>query len=113
MNLWNKLTLGAKFLFGGWEAALDYLLNFLNDYLAKPNVADKAAKLRSTCEYALTFLNRLKEYVPEKWQNEFNAIVDVVADIVVVAKDNRITAAEIKALAASFAEAKRMWDANE
>ena len=61
MNLWNKITLGTKFLFGGWEAALDYLLNFLNEFLARPNVADKAAKLRSTCEYALNFLLRLKE----------------------------------------------------
>lgn len=112
MNLWNKLTLGTKFLFGGWEAALDYLLNFLNDYLAKPNVADKAEKLRTTCEYALNTLLRIKEYVPEKWQNEFNAILDVVADIIAVSRDNRITAAEVKVLAASFAGAKQMWDAD-
>lgn len=110
MNLWNKITLGTKFLFGGWEAALDYLLNFLNEFLARPNVADKAAKLRSTCEYALNFMLRLKEYVPEKWQNEYNAIIDVVADIIAVTRDNRITAEEVKTLAASFAEAKKLWE---
>ena len=110
MNLWNKMTLGTKFLFGGWEAALDYLLNFLNEFLARPNIADKAVKLRNTCEYALNFMLRLKEYVPEKWQKEFNAILDVVADIIAVTRDNRITAEEVKTLAASFAEAKKMWD---
>ena len=44
MNLWNKLTLGTKFLFGGWESALDYLLGFLNTYLAKDGVSKKVTK---------------------------------------------------------------------
>jgi hypothetical protein len=66
--------------------------------------------LRGTCEYALNTLRRIKEYVPTKWHNEYNAITDVVADVIAVSRDNRITAAEVKALAASFAEAKQMWD---
>ena len=32
------------------------------------------------------------------------------ADVIAVANDGKITAAEIKALATSFAEAKQMWD---
>jgi hypothetical protein len=110
MNLWNKITLGSKFLFGGWESALDYLLGFLNTYLAKDGVSEKVTKVRETCVWVLDWLLKLRVYVPTKWHNEYNAITDVVADVIAVSRDNRITAAEIKALAASFAEAKQMWD---
>lgn len=110
MNLWNKLTLGTKFLFGGWESALDYLLNFLNAYLAKENIANKVEKVRDTAAWALNWLLKLGEYVPDKWRNEYGAITDVVADVIAVANDGKLTATEIKALAASFAEAKAKWD---
>lgn len=112
MNFWNKITLGTKFLFGGWESALDYLLGFLNTYLAKDGVSEKVTKVRETCAWALDWLLKLRVYVPTKWHNEYNAITDVVADVIAVSRDNRITAAEIKALAASFAEAKAMWEAD-
>ena len=55
-------------------------------------------------------MHRLKEEGPEEGQNEFNAILDVVADIIAVTRDNRITAEEVKSLAASFAEAKKLWE---
>lgn len=112
MNIWNKLTLGTKFLFGGWESALDYLLRFLNDYLAKDGVAEKVTKVRETCAWALDWLLKLRVYIPTKWHNEFNAITDIVADVIAVANDGKLTAAELTALAASFAEAKKMWDAD-
>lgn len=110
MNLWNKLTLGSKFLFGGWEAALDYLLSFLNDYLAKDGVAGKVAKVRDTCAWALDWLLKLQTYVPAKWRNEYSAIVDVVADVIAVANDGKLTAAEFSALVESFKMAKTKWE---
>jgi hypothetical protein len=112
MNVWNKITLGTKFLFGGWESALDYLLGFLNTYLAKDGVAEKVTKVRETCAWALDWLLKLRVYVPTKWHNEYNVITDVVADVIAVANDGKITAVEIKTIAASFAEAKAMWDAD-
>lgn len=112
MNLWNKLTLGTKFLFGGWESALDYLLGFLNDFLAKPNIAGKIAKVRDTAVWALDWLFKLKIYVPTKWHNEYNAVVDVVADVIAVANDGKLTTAELTGLATSFAEAKAKWEAD-
>lgn len=112
MNLWNKITLGTKFLFGGWESALDYLLGFLNDFLAKPNVAGKVEKVRDTAAWALDWLLKLKIYVPTKWHNEYNAVTDVVADVIAVANDGRLTAAELTGLAASFKAAKAKWEAD-
>lgn len=112
MNLWNKITIGAKFLFGGWESALDYLLGYLNDYLARPDVADKVVKLRETCSWALDWLLKLKTYVPTKWRNEYDAVTDVVADVISAANDGKITVEEVKALGASFADAKAKWEAD-
>lgn len=110
MSFWNKITIGTKFLFGGWESALDYLLGFLNDYLAKPGVAEKVEKVRDTASWALDWLLKLKTYVPTKWHNEYNAVTDVVADVIKVANDGKISTDEIKALTQSFADAKAKWD---
>lgn len=110
MNLWNKITIGCKFLFGGWESALDYLLGYLNEYLARDGVADKVAKVRETASWALDWLFKLGPYCPEKWKNEYRAIVDVVADVIAVANDGKLTAEECKSLANSFAEAKAKWE---
>lgn len=113
MNFWNKITIGCKFLFGGWESALDYLLGFLNDYLAKPGVADKVKQVYDTATWALNWLLKLKVYIPVKWRGEYGIITDVVADVVSVAGDGKITVDEIKALAASFAEAKTKWEEDD
>ena len=110
MSFWQKLTMGTKFLFGGWESALDYLLGFLNEFLSKPNVAGKVEKVRETCAWALDWLLKLKTYVPTKWRNEYDAVTDVVADIIAVANDGQLTTEELKNLAVSFSDAKAKWD---
>lgn len=110
MNLWNKIKLGTKFLFGGWESALDYLLTFLNEYLCKSGIDKKVSEITETASWALEWLNKLEKYVPEKWNNEYFAIRDVVADIICVTKDGQITIEEIRHLSLSFSEAKAKWD---
>ena len=110
MKLWNKIKLGTKFLLGGWEPALDYLLEFFNDYLGKENVAPNVAKVVETAKYVLDWLVKLTPYVPEKWRNEYDAISGVVADIIAVAKDGKLDSDEIVALVDSFKEAKKKWE---
>lgn len=110
MNLWNKITLGTKFLFGGWESALDYLLGFLNDFLAKDGIADKVKKVYDTAKWGLDWLYKLRPYVPLKWCTEYEVIMDVIGDVLSVAKDGKIESAELTALAAAFKEAKAKWD---
>lgn len=110
MSFWNKITIGAKFLFGGWESALDYLLGFLNDYLAKADVAAKVKEVHSTALWALDWLLKLSAFIPEKWRDEYAIIMSLVGDIVAVAKDGKVEAKELTALAESFKEAKEKWD---
>ena len=38
MNLWNKIVLGFKFFFRGFESATDYALMLLNEYLLSDGV---------------------------------------------------------------------------
>lgn len=110
MNLWNKITLGTKFLFGGWECALDYLLDFFNSYLAKDGVASKVDKARETAAWALDWMLKIKIYIPHKWRGEYDTITSIIADVISVANDGKLTTEEVKALGAAFAEAKAKWD---
>lgn len=110
MSFWQKITMGTKFLFGGWESALDYLLKILNEFLAKPSIAENVKKVYDTCIWALNWLLKIKTYVPQKWLNEYNAITDVVADVLSVAADGQLTTEEVIALGDSFREAKAIWD---
>lgn len=110
MSFWNKITIGAKFLFGGWESALDYLLGFLNNYLAKPGVAEKVKEVHSTARWALDWLLDLSPFIPEKWKVEYGIIMNLVADIVSVAADGKVEAKELADLIETFREAKEKWD---
>lgn len=110
MSFWQKITMGTKFLFGGWESALDYLLKILNEFLSKPSIAGNIKKVYDTCTWALNWLLKIKPYIPEKWLNEYNAITDVVADVLSIAADGQLTTEEVIALGDSFKEAKAKWD---
>lgn len=113
MNFWNKITIGAKFLFGGWESALDYLLGFLNDYLAKPNIAENAKKVYDTASWAVSWFSKLENFVPQKWHNEYASILHVALSIVDVAADGQISSDEINDLVEAFKIAKAKWDEDD
>lgn len=109
MNFWNKVTIGTKFLFGGWESALDYLLDFLNGYLSKPNVSENVKKVYDTAKWALDWMLKLQSYVPEKWKNESGAIISVIHNILLVVEDGKIHTDELKVLTNAFYDAKAKW----
>lgn len=110
MTLWNKITIGCRFLFGGWESALDYLLGFLNDYLAKPSVAEKVKEVHDTARWALNWMLKISAYIPEKWRDEYAIIMNLIGDIVAVAADGKVEAKELSDLIETFRKAKEKWD---
>ena len=67
MSLWNKIVIGTKFLFGGFESATDYALQLLNKYLAKDKVAANVQKAREYVENILGFLRKYQDFCPGKW----------------------------------------------
>lgn len=110
MSFWNKIVIGSKFLFGGWESALEYLLRFLNEYLNKPEVAKNVEKINDTAAWALGWLAKLRKYVPSKWFNKYDAIVVVLSEILAITEDKLLTVDECKRLTTAFMEAKAKWE---
>ena len=110
MSTWVKLNIGIRYLFGGYDAALSYLLKFVNEFLEKEAVYAKVERINNVMSWTLNKVLSLSKYVPEKWMNEFSAITMVLADIIDVTKDGKITEEELSSLTASFKEAKLSWE---
>lgn len=110
MSTWVKLNLGIRYLFGGYDAALSYLLKFVNEFLEKEAVYAKVERINSVMSWALDKALSFSEYIPETWTGEFTAITMVLGDIIVVTKDGKITNEELSFLTASFKEAKLSWE---
>lgn len=110
MSTWVKLNLGIRCLFGCYDAALSYLLKFVNEFLEKEAVSAKVEKINNVMSWVLDKALSLSKYIPEKWMGEFSAITMVLGDILAVTKDGKITSEELSSLTAAFKEAKLSWE---
>lgn len=109
MNIWQKLKLGTKFLFGSFESASDYLLKLTNDYLAKTSVATNVAKAREKIGYAFTWLVRLEPYCPKKWADDYHRILTVVEILFDALEDGAIAHNEMERLTGAIQLAYKEW----
>lgn len=109
MNIWQKLKLGTKFLFGSFESASDYLLKLLNDYLAKTSVAANVAKAREKIGYAFTWLVRLEPYCPKKWADDYHRILTAVELLFDALEDGTIAYNELTRLTGAVKSAYTEW----
>ena len=110
MTFWQKITIGTKFLFGGFESATDYALGLLNTFFStsSPTVAwiVKAVMLtRTVHEYLVKF----SEYCPSKWRDEYNAVLDAVGATADALSDLRLTSDEIKEITCKFKAVHTAW----
>ena len=109
MNAWQKLKLGAKFLFGSFESASDYLLSLLNDYLKREKVAANVSKARDTLGYAFTWLTRLAPYCPKKWEGDYARILTAVESMYDALEDGAIAYNELERLTDAVKSAYNNW----
>jgi hypothetical protein len=109
MNIWQKIKLGTKFLFGSFESASDYLLSLLNDYLAKTSVAANVAKAREKIGYVFTWLVRLEPYCPKKWANDYHRILAAVEILFDALEDGKISAGELENMSGAVQLAYKEW----
>lgn len=96
MSIWNKIVLGAKFMFGGFESATDYLLGLLNSFLGKEGVA---GKLQKTVEFVSTivkYMKKYEKYCPAIWSADYVKLMSVVQVLVDVFEDGKVDSAEIQ-----------------
>ena len=109
MNLWNKIVLGTKFIFGGFESATDYLLGLLNDFIGKENVASKIQKALEFVSTILKYMKRYEKYCPAIWASDYLKLIDVLQMFVNVLDDSKVTADEIQGAIASVNDAIKEW----
>lgn len=109
MGLWNKIVLGAKFMFGGFESATDYLLKLLNDFLNREGVAGNVQKVREFALTTLTYLKKYEKYCPAIWANDYLRLEAAIQTIPDSLEDGSLSMEEIKKIIASVKDAIDNW----
>lgn len=96
MNI-SKFKIAVKFLFGGMESVVDYLLGVANAALAAidPTKRAKIAAAYNTLCKVLATMTSLAWLVPTKWQSAYKATVYAVSDAAEALKDFKIEADEL------------------
>ncbi len=113
MNI-SKFTLIWKFLFGGKEAVLDYVIDVANNLFAK--LADaKQEQVKGylvQAQNVLTTMESIKWLCPSKWQKAYAETVDAFATVVTALTDLNVTIAEVNECYAAFQTAYCAWHAD-
>lgn len=110
MSMWEKIKLGCKFLFGGFEAATDYLLNtVLNPYLNTDTVRANVRAAYEKTNIVLGYLREYREYCPGAWLTQYDATVDAVDAMVEVFADGQVSRLEIEAVVQAFNTARAAY----
>lgn len=109
MNFWNKIVLGAKFLFGGFESAVDYLLALLNGFLSKGPVSERIQKARAFVATILGYMRKYEKYCPAIWVTHYEKIETAVQTLLDVFEDNQITPDELDKAVADIRSAIDEW----
>ena len=110
MNI-SKFKIAIKYLFGGMESVVDYLLDIANAALAAidPDKRAKIAAAYNTLCKVLATLTALAWLVPIKWQSAYKATLVAVADAADALADFKIDAAELTKVKDAFNAAVTAW----
>ncbi len=110
MNI-SKIKIIWKFLVGGREAVLDYVLEVANTLVAKIETAkqDEIKGYLAQAESILGTLDRYSWLCPQKWLKAYTLTIAAFADIVAALKDLNVTAEEIDGIVTAFKSAFVAW----
>jgi len=112
MTLWNKIVIGTKFLFVGFESATDYTLVLLNKYLSSGNIAERVQKAREYIDSCIAFLRKYQEFCPVRWVVDYDKLLRVLQTLSDVLADNKVTSEEIQKTIADAKAAIEEWMKN-
>ena len=110
----SKFKIIWKFLFGGREAVLDYILDTANSLVAKISEA-KQEEVKGYLAQAETILATLDKYswlCPQKWLAAYTATLSAFADVVSAMSDLKLTSDEVTSICAAFQTAYAAWRAD-
>ena len=109
----SYIKLAMKYLFGGKEAVLDYILDLANAAVANLSAANKE-KIKAAvalAENLLGWMDKLLAFCPQKWRGAWNETTLALAAVVNAADDLEVTPEELKDVTAKFAVAYAAWRA--
>ena len=110
----SKIKIIWKFLTGGREAVLDYILDTANSLVAKISEA-KQEEVKGYLAQAESILATLDKYswlCPQKWLAAYTATLSAFADVVAALDDLSLTSDEIAKIVAAFQSAYAAWRAD-
>ena len=107
----SKFKIIWKFLFGGKEAVLDYVLDVANNLVAKISDA-KQDEIKGYLAVAQNILKKMSDLTwlcPQKWLAAYGATLSAFGDLVEALTDLKVTAEEITEVVAAFQTAYAAW----
>ena len=112
MNI-SKIKLIWKFIFGGREAVLDYVIDVANNLFAKLAEAkqEQVKSYLAQAQKILSTMQGVKWLCPSDWQNAYCETVEAFETVVVALSDLNVTTEEIKDCCAAFQSAYAAWRA--
>lgn len=110
MNI-SKFKLAVKYLFGGIGSVVDYLLDILNQALAKvdPKKKEQIQAVLNVAEKVFAMLRAFQWLCPTKWQYAYAETISAVEVITFTMYDFALTAEEFSKVKATFAAAVAAW----
>ena len=112
MNI-SKFKILWKFLFGGKEAVLDYVIDVANNLVAKISDAkqDEIKGYLASAKSVLAKMSDLTWLCPQKWLAAYGATLSAFGDLVEALADLKVTAEEIQSVVTAFQSAYAAWRA--
>lgn len=107
----SKLKIVWKWLTGGKEAVLDYVLDIANNLVGKVSNA-KQEEMKGYLSSANAILDTLRKYkwiCPAKWQTAYGLTLQAFAGVVNALYDLKVTSDELAGCVTSFQVAYAAW----
>lgn len=109
----SKVKIAFKFIFGGKEAVIDYILGVLNSFLAQAAISDKTRDGYELAMKVLYYLQKYASWCPRKWEKEYSLLIQTVSTLTGVFQDTQITREEVEACIAQFQKAYAEWNSED
>lgn len=114
MNI-SKFKIAFKYLFGGIDSVMEYLLEIVNEALAKIDTENRAkiAAAYNTILNVLATLNALAWLCPARWQSAYRNTIGAVEAVANALMDFTIEPAELTKVKDAFNAAVTAWRAGD
>ena len=108
----SKWTIAWKYLFGGVDSVVTYVLGVLNKAIASitPGNKTKVLAALNTAKRVLAVLKALTWLCPTKWQTAYAETVAAVETVVTALEDLEITVEELDRVRKAFVAAVAAWN---